>query len=178
MKNYFVILSLFLIPFTGQACQDINAKALKTFKDKNFIDLNEPIVLPLSSKMNPPQELSSEWDHQQKKKWLLLLPTTSIAEVKITDYRIFNCTGNMAAYYPCKQPLYQLRVQLNPKESCQKVQSDKMNISVLASVENKTLTILDYLFETNPHTHQLTPVGLMTLEDLEIAKKEATTSRL
>lgn len=175
MKNYFFILFLLLsAPLASQACQDIDAKALKTFKDKTGIDLSQSIQLPLNSKMIPPQELTSQWDNQQKKKWMLLLPTTKINEVKVTDYRIFNCAASMTPYYPCSKPLYQLRLQLNPKESCQKLQADKMNIAVLASVDNKTLTILDYLFETNSRNHQMTPIGIIVLEDLEMMKKDST----
>ena len=168
MKNYFLALAFLLsAPLTSQACQDLDAKALKSFKDKTFIDLNQPIELPMSSQMNVPQDLATQWHNVQKKKWALLLPTINISEMKVTDYRIFNCSANMTAYYPCTKPLYQLRVQLNPKESCQKLQGDKMNIALLASVENKTLKILDYLFETNPRTHQMTPVGLIALEDIK-----------
>lgn len=161
-----------VLSITSNACQDIDAKALKSFKDKTGIDLSQNIQLPMQSTMTVPQALNEEWDQRQKKKWMMLLPTTQIADAKITDYRIFNCTGQMDSHYPCTKPLYQLRIQLNPQETCQKVNSDKMSITVLALAENKNLKILDYLFESHPQTHKMTPVGLMVLEDIEATKKE------
>lgn len=157
----------------ADACPQLGAKELKSFKDKTGVDLNQSFTLPLSSQMTAPAQHAAQWDRQQKKKWMILLPTTKINDLKVTDYRIFSCLPSMMAYYPCTKTLYQLRVQLNPAESCNSTQSDKMNVAILVSVENKNLKILDYLFESNPISHQFTPVGLLVLEDIELSKKES-----
>ena len=171
MKKYLIALIIILLflahQMTAEACQDLNPKELKTFKDKNGVDLNQPFALSLSSQMTPPMEIAARWDRLQRKKWQILLPVTRINEFKVTEYRSFTCTGNVSVYYPCTKALYQLRLQLNPKESCQSVQSDAMSINVLAVVDNKVLRILDLL----PNS---LPLGLLVLEDIENTKKEPT----
>ena len=174
-KHLLLLICLsFLISHSNkaEACTPIGAKELKAFKDKTGVDLTQSFTLPLSSQMTAPSQDAAQWDRQQKKKWMLLLPTTKVNDLKVTDYRIFSCVPSMMAYYPCTKTLYQLRVQLNPAESCNSTQSDKMNIALLVSAENKSLKILDFLFESNPISHQLTPIGLLVLEDIELSKKE------
>ena len=177
MKYILLLAVLLAAPMPSQACQEISAKELKTFKEKNGVDLNQAIQFNLSSTMTPPVDVALQWEKQQKKKWQILLPTNAISDFKVTDYRIFSCPNTMTTYYPCTKPLYQLRLQLNPKESCKTMKADQMNIAVLAVIENKSIRILDYLYETNPGTHQMTPIGLIVLEDIELTKKEQSKLR-
>ena len=181
MKKYLLALIIILLfiahSMTAEACQEIGAKELKSFKDKTGVDLSQALTFAMTSQMTPPPEVADQWNNQQKRKWQILVPTTKINEVKVTDYRIFACHNNISAFYPCNKTLYQLRLQLNPQESCKSVDNEDMNIAVLALVENKTLKILDFLFENNPSSHQMTPLGLLVLEDIDLAKKEAVKAR-